>query len=186
MVKYNPYKVLIITCWCTLLTCCVLQIFGVNWFLASTDFEVFINICIWIDGVPCVKAICMCITSLVLNTLVILAMLKQKFYTKCQIFIFIPLIIAGSICSWFSPVLQYILNFTYYLLPIAFKPKRWYHVLIGIGLVFAFQAVSLFVKTIGGITITSDTPTVIALLLQIDTIIMCALYYLYTTRERRC
>ena len=183
--KYNPYKVLIYSCWSLLAVAFILTLLGADWFKAGTDSTWFITMCTFIDSKLWLKAIVMCITSLVLNTFVSLAVLKQKFYTNCQILVFVPVIILGSLSSWISPILQLIFNIIHLFLPVIFNRKALLRCFASIIIVSLFQQISLFAKMIGGISIDESIPTLVALILQLDTVIMCALYYLYSTKERR-
>ena len=181
--KINEYKIQIYSCWALLGICFLLELFGVNFIHIGTDSQGFIKFCNFIDAHLFLKQILACITSVVLNSLVILAILKQKFYTKRQILIFIPVIAAGSLASWYSTLAQFLLNLMQFVIIVFIQPKKYKRCLLGIGLILVFELISAFIKDIGGIVITSETPTLISLILQIDTLIMCALYYLYATRE---
>lgn len=180
--KHNPYKVLIISCWIMLALCFVIQLFGADWFNAGTDSETFVKVCNFIENRLWLKQICACIICLILGTFTILAILEQKFYTKCQSIVFIPLLAIMSYSSWYLPILNTILSFIVYLLPIIWLKKKWYRAPIGIILVFVFQAMSIIIKNVSGITLL-NTPFLIASILQIDSLIMVILYYLYSIRK---
>lgn len=175
----NKYKVLIITCWVLLLICLVAKLLGANIFHPTTDNQTFIAMCDYIDNHLWLKYTISCVVSLVLNSLSFLAILGQKFYTKTQAMIFIPLIIAMSISGWYSQIINIIISIITYLLPIVWLKKRWYRVLIGIGFILLFQAISIVTKDIGHWYLNEEY-TLVAILLQIDSMIMSLLYYLYS------
>ena len=180
--KRNPYKVLILSCWIILFICFVLKLLGSDMFTAGTDNAIVIKIFLFIDTKLWLKQLIACIICLVLVSLVTLAVLKQKFYTLCQGFIFIPLIIIMSYSAWYVPIINTILSIAIYLLPIIWLKSKWYKAFISLGLVSVFQIVSIITKNIGGLTLfeTSYLPSVI---LQIDTLIMALLYYLYSNKK---
>ena len=175
----NKYKVLIIICWVLLLICLVAKLLGANIFHPTTDNQTFIKMCDYIDNHLWLKYTISCVVSLVLNSLSFLAILGQKFYTKTQAMIFIPLIIAMSISGWYSKIVNLTISIITYLLPIVWLKKRWYRVLIGIGFILLFQAISIVTKDIGHWYLNEEY-TLIAILLQIDSMIMSLLYYLYS------
>lgn len=181
--KFNKLNVVIITCWILLVIALILKLFGLNWFEPATDNQTFINICNYIESNMPLKIVITCLISLVLNTLSVLAILGQRFYTKIQFIVFIPIIIASSVVSWYVPIINTILSFVIYLLPIIWLKKKWYRALIGIVLILAFQAISLLAKNIGCVYIQNYTFYFIDLILNIDNLLMCLLFYLYATSK---
>lgn len=175
----NKYLILIITCWILLIICMIAKLFGANIFYPTTTNQILITICEYVDNHLWLKYTLACITSLILNSLSILAILGRKFYTKIQVMIFIPLIITMSLVSWYSQITSIIINIIVYLLPIIWLKKKWYRVLIGIGLILLFQIISIVTKNIGHLYLNEEY-TLIAILLQIDSMIMTMLYYLYS------
>lgn len=182
MKKYNPYKVLIITCWAMLGICCILKILGANWFEASVSNTNAIKFFEFIDNKLWIKQLLGSSICLILVSLVILSELKQKFYTLKQGIVFIPLIVIMSYSGWYIPILNTILSIIIYLLPIIWLRKEWYKAFIGLGLVFVFQLVSLITKNIGDFGL-FETSYSVGVILQIDTFIMALLYYLYSNKH---
>ena len=76
------------------------------------------------------------------------------------------------------------MNFIYFGISILYIRKKWYRVLIGILLIFAFEIVSLITKNIGSVNLNNE-PSLITIILQLDTLIMAMLYYLYANRKER-
>lgn len=180
----DKYKVLIRSCWALLLVCFGIKIFGGNLFEIVCENERFISLCNYIDTHNIIKYIIYCVISLPLNILSVLAMMKQKTFNRLQIFIFIPLMIAMSLIGWYSYLIQLILNIiTIFILPIVFS-KKWKRVLIGNLLILAFQMISMITKNIGNIHLNEEL-SLIAIILQLDSIIMVALYYLYSIKNAK-
>jgi hypothetical protein len=181
MTKRN-LRVLILTCWAVLFICCILKVIGLDIFTVGTTNPNTIAFCIFIDNNFVLKVICACISSLILNSLSVLAILQQKFYTKCQMLIFIPLILVMSLITWSYPIISSILGFIIYLIPMLYLKRKWYRSIIGILAIYAFQILSIIIKNVGGweLYTVSFLP---AMLLQIDSTIMLVLFYLYSLRK---
>lgn len=180
----DSYKVLIRSCWTLLLVCFGIKIFGGNLFEIACENKTFINVCEYIDNSMFLKITINCISSLILDSLTLLAIMKIKKYNKIQAFIIIPLIIISSISFWYIPVLKTIIDlFLLIGIPIIYK-VNWKRILLGFVLMILFQQISLFTKDIGKIYLDCEN-TLIMLIINIDTFIMLILYYLYATRKER-
>lgn len=175
-------KILIITCWVALCICCILKLIGLDIFTVGTANENLTIVLTFIDKHFVLKVICTCIVSLVLNTLTLLAILQQKFYTKCQMFVFTPLIIGASIVGWYFSTLSLILNIVLCISVIPFLKHRWYRCPLGMLLVLVFQMISILTKNVGDWTL-YDSYFLPSILLQIDSFIMVTLFYLYSIRK---
>ena len=171
----DKYRVLINSCWILLFICLILKLFGANIFEPYTDNKTFINLCNFIDGNLCVKYILYAIFSLCLNSLFVFSVMKEKFYTKIQAIVFIPLIITMA---------QLILNLIFYITPIIFDKKIWKRLIVGIILTILFQVMSIVIKNIGKWNL-NEEKTLIVIIMQIDTYIMMILYYLYSNFNRK-
>lgn len=182
--KYNPYKVLIYSCWGLLIVAFVLQLLGADWFTVGTDSEAFIKLCNFIDSRLWLRQICTCIISTTLSTFTILAILRQRWFTLSQFCIFMPVMIFQAYSNYILPtVISYMLTVSMFIvLPLIWQHKQWYRGFIGFALVYVFQLVSVLVKNIGGISL-HNVPFLVGALLQIDTLIMVVLYYLYSIRK---
>ena len=175
-------KVLIISCWIVLAICCVLKLIGLDVFTVGTSNSNTIVVLTFIDNCFLLKVICTCIVSLILNTLTLLAILQQKFYTKCQMWLFVPLILTASVLGWYTPTLSLILNYVTYLLTIVYLKRKWYRCVIGIALMYGFQGISIVLKNVGGWAL-YNVSFIPSILLQIDSIIMVILFYLHSLRK---
>lgn len=178
----NPFRVMIITCWILLVLCLILKLFGANWFDVYSNTNHFMDLFNFIDNHKALNMIVMCIVSLILNSIVVLAILEQKFYTKIQFLVIVPIIILTSLSYWFSQVLNFILGFAIYLTPIIWLKKRWYRSIIGIVLIMTFELISLVTKNIGNWAL-DNSNSFVTLVLQIDTLILSMLYYLYSNKK---
>ena len=177
-------KVLIIVCWIAYLTCLIIKLCGANLFEIACENERFILICDYIDNNLWAKIIVGCLFNLVSTSLVIFAIFGEKFYTIKQAIVFISLIVFGSIISWFYPIINIIIGFIIYLLPIIFNYHKWYRSIIGLFLVITFQFISLITKNVDEFYI-NNTKMLISIILQIDYVIMITLYYLYSNSLTR-
>ena len=178
--NYNPYKVLILTCWSMLIICFIIQLLGGDWFNVSTNNETLIKVCDYIDQRPTLEYLCICVVSLTLNSFTALAILGQKKFTNLQIVMYLPIMLLLTVASYIPTVLVIAVNLMFLIiLPVVFNPTKWYRAFIGTGLIFVFQVLSMLIKNIGGIVL-EDVPFLIGLILQIDSIIMVILYYLYS------
>ena len=121
--------------------------------------------------------------ALILNSLCLLAIMSRKWFTKLQMAIFFPLIIFMSIIGWYSSITNTILSFVLYFIPIFFlKDKIGIRILkcvVGIVLIIAFQFISLFIKNVGTLFVNTEN-TITEIILNLDSLIMVGLYYLYS------
>ena len=172
------YQILTIMCWIIYIACLVFKICGAEWFTINCTNETFISICNYVDNTQWLKMTIAGIMSLILNSLMIFAMFREKFYTRKQALIFIPLIIGMSISGWYYPYVQLALNIICaVILPLILRAK-FSDVFVGNILIIVFQAMSLFTKNIGNWNI-NETNFLVATILQLDSLIMLIIYYLY-------
>lgn len=176
-------KVLIIVCWIAYIICLIIKLCGANLFEIACENERFILICDYIDNNLWLKMIIACLFNLITSSFVICAIFKEKFYTRKQAIVFIPLLIAASIISRYSPISSTIMSFVIYLLPIVYNYKKWYRAIIGLILMLCFQFISLITKNVSDFYINNQS-TLISIILQIDLLIMVVLYYLYANARK--
>ena len=180
----HKYQVLLLVCWVIYVICALFKLCGLNWFKAEVDNDTLIMISNYIDDNFIIKVIVACLNNLVLSSLTVFAMLREKFYTKLQACLFIPVIIAMSVVSWFNYTAQIVLNvICLVVLPLLFKGK-WYNIVLGIVLLIVFQVLSLYIKDIGQRNL-NYTDTLTSLLLQVDTYVMVFIYYLYSNALKK-
>lgn len=176
-------KILIIVCWIAYITCLIIKLCGANLFEIACENERFILICDYIDNTLWLKMIIACIFSLITNSFVICAIFREKFYTLKQVIVFVPLIVIGSIISWYFPLINTIIGFLLYLIPIAYNYHKWYRAIIGLILMISFQFISLATKNVNSIYLNNQN-TLVSIILQIDLLIMVILYYLYANARK--
>ena len=177
--KFNKLNVVIITCWILLVIALVLKLFGLNWFEPATDNQTFISICNYIESNLWLKLLTTCMICILLESLTILAMIKQKFYTSKTALIFIPLIIASSIISWYNQYIKFAVDILILIVVPLLLKVNWKRVVIGVILIFLFQAISMVAKNLGSWSLNNET-IVYTFIFEIDTLIMNLLYYLYS------
>ena len=180
MMKYDPYKVLIITCWILLGICCLTKLFWSDLFTIHAKNETFINVCNYIQN-----SFWFYIVTIPYNTftcsLYYMAVLKQK---KPDLRWFIPLVVYNVIKSFF-----YYMNILFFVLdtimmiglPILLNPRKWYRAIIGYFLTLIFQVISWFLK-LDNYNIFLDN-LVVGLILCIDYVIMLILFWLYSIKN---
>lgn len=188
----KPLKRAIIICWIMLIVCFCIKLFGGNWFEIICTNEHFANLCQIIDNnkflfhfigwflyvVATFWVVCSCsllpipnsaeltITPIVLTGVWAMQFVSNVFKSivECVVLIVLPI------------VYNYIRNKDTRTFWQNFK-KTWYYGIIGVALIFAFQAISLVTRNVG-IKFTDDS-TLVTLILLTDYYIMIVLYYLY-------
>lgn len=80
----NKYEVLLISCWCLLIVCFILKIFGADWFGISTENQHFIDFCARIEHTS-LDYILGCILYVVGTSLYVLALFGKKFSITANI-----------------------------------------------------------------------------------------------------
>ena len=179
----QKYKVLIIVCWTVYIACLIIKLCGGNRFEIATTNERFIAICSYIDNTLWLKMIIACVFNVIINSFVICAIFGQKFYTFKQGIVFIPLIIIGSIIGWYNSIINTIIGFILYLIPIIYNYHKWYRAILGLILMMIFQCISLITKNVNSIYLNNQS-TLVSIILQIDLLIMVILYYLYSNTRK--
>lgn len=177
----NKYKVLITSCWCLLLVCCLIKLLGANIFLASTDNVRFIELCGLIDN-SFIKYILYFIVNVTSTSIYFMAVLKE---TRPNIKWLIPYSIYSIFKLVFNQldVLFFIGDFAFTIgLPIIICKDKWKRVLCGVVLNLCFQLISQFVK-LDNFTM-FDENTLIGIILMIDYYIMLILYWLYSIKDK--
>lgn len=174
-------KTTILCCWGAYIVCCIIKVFGGDWFSLAEGSGNFIAFCLYVDTHIWLKYLLNICMSLVLNSLCLLSIMQEKWFTKVQMLLFIPLIISQSLISWYSSMISVILSFIIYLIPIFFSKDKYIALrcIIGIVLILVFQVLSLWLKNVGTLFLNNES-TVTAIILNIDSVILCVLYYLYS------
>ncbi len=188
--KEIVYHRAIIICWILLVIFLILKIFGSNVANIVCNNQVVINICVFIDNNLIFKILLGTISSFISYTLLYLAILRKRNFTKVEwivmcvtIPIFVTLRLLFSQVSYIFDIIQY------FIMPFIFsrgkkvKCIEWFIpvMIYGNVLNFLFQLISLFAKNVALQNVES---TLIGVILMIDVFIMLGLYYLYSNNYK--
>lgn len=177
----NKYKVLIISCWILLILAMILKLFGVDWFIATSENKRFIKVCDYIDNHFVVQSIVQSLFSVISCSIYYMAVLREERVSKHCLTWFIPLIIYSIFKGAFQDdlvVVFFVLDiFMMIGLPIIINKKIWKLSIIGFFLNLGFQLISMLTK-MNNYDMFDDN-TLIYLILNIDYYIMLVLFYLY-------
>jgi len=180
--KYNQYKVMIITCWILLGLAFICKLLGANWFEPSVDSEKFIKFCKWLDNHWEVYILTTAV-YIPATYLPYLAITEQKMFKDFWVcLILLP-------CSWLKDqtfiliILGFILELTVLVIIPMFKLKckKKIRILVGLVLISIFQIISTLTK-IWTWHLANQT-ILIELLVSIDYYIMIVLYFLYSLKK---
>lgn len=178
----NPFKVLIISCWCLLLVMVCLKPLLSDQLLAGTSNQTFINVCEYLD-----KSFLYYIFAFIINvstcSLHFMAVLKEK---KPNLKWFIPIciyVILKLVFTKFNDILFIIDILVMIGLPIIINKKLWLRSIVGFLLIFVFQLISQILKLENAKFF--DKHFLTATIMSIDYYIMLILYWLYSIKERK-
>ena len=181
--KERYLKRVIIVCWIALGICFGIKLFGGNLFEIMCNNENFIKVCEYADNHWWAYYLLNGIYCFISLHFLLLAMIGKWKFTRTQLIIFSTTLIIGLFVKSINPIISFIYDIWQgVLMPILFtlkNKKRILYVLIGNGLLIAFQLLSLFVKNVG-IDIITNNGTLVTLIFGIDVLLMIMLYYLYS------
>ena len=181
--KERYLKRVIIVCWIALAICFGIKLFGGNLFEIMCENENFIKVCQYADNHWWAYYLLNGIYCFISLHFLLLAMIGKWKFTRTQLIIFSTTLIIGLFVKSINPIISFIYDIWQgVLMPILFtlkNKKRILYVLIGNGLLIAFQLLSLFVKNVG-IDIITNNGTLVTLIFGIDVLLMIMLYYLYS------
>lgn len=178
--KKYLHRVIIVS-WVALIICFIIKLFGGNIFEIACTNETFIAICNYADThlwANYLISALYCFVSLYFFTLAIMQKTKYKVW---QLIILILTVLGGTaIKIWNSTYGLYFDIWQGILMPIVFlnkEFKKYLNIIIGNVLLFAFQAVSMYVKNIN-FGVLGDS-VLIGVIYSIDVLIMILLYFGY-------
>lgn len=183
MMKYDPYKVLIITCWILLILALLCKLFGANWFEPAVDSNRFTKTCEWLDKHWEVYIITTAV-YIPATYLPYLAMTEQRLFKDSWVcIILLP-------CSYlkdqsnFLLILGFILELTVLVIipMLKLKCKKKLRVLVGLLLISLFQLISIATRL--WTWNLSNQTLLVDLIMSIDYYIMLILYFLYTLKRK--
>ena len=126
-----------------------------------------------------------CIVCVLTTYLVICVLINKKYLNIKNSLIYIPLIIASSIISWYNTVLYIIIQIVYsIIIPLIQTKGNFKRIIFVHIIIMLFQIISLVIRDIN-ITNFNDNNCMISLMFQIDYYIMILLLYLYNFKERK-
>lgn len=181
----NKYKMLIITSWVVLIICFIIKIIGLKNFDFQSDNSKFIRFCNYVDNILWLKMIIACIVCVLTTYPIICVLINKKYLNIKSSLIYIPLMIASSIISWYSTIINMIIQGIYLIIiPLIQTKGKFKRIILTIIFVSLFQIISLLIRNIN-ITNFNDNNCMISLMFQIDYYIMILLLYLYNFKERK-
>ena len=180
MKNKNIYKVLIESCWILLIFCFALKLLFGNLFAISGESQNFIAFCEWLDT-HWLKYIIATIVYVPSSYLVYCCLTKQKLGKDLWMIVFLlPMAFIKERIAIIGIILEFIYVLGIPLIKSKFKDFKW--ILLGIGMTFVFQIVSLITKNIG--LYIDNSSMLVGLIYQIDYYIMIVLYYLYIMKGK--
>ncbi len=181
--KERYLKRVIVVCWIALAICFGIKLFGGNLFEIMCNNENFIKVCEYAEKHFWLNYILICLYSFLSSYLFILAICGKYKMKKWEICVLSITVLVGCLLKTFSQNLGLIFDvWQAIVLPAIFsikRPKRHIYIIPANLMLFVFQFVSIFVKSIDGFIIPSDD-VLVGMIYSIDVIIMLALYYFYS------
>lgn len=181
--KIKVHILNIVMCSTYLTISVVLTLRGVDFLNEGVQVEPLFKISEFLNKHFVLKIIIVCVTSFILNSLSLLTMLKQKYFTNLQLLIFTPIMITMSISSWFNPMLNLICNILFLVTPVIFLKKKFYRIIVVTSLVAIFQQGLMFIRKIGNWHLTPQSSVYAAFTLQIDMFVVMLICYLLSIRK---
>ena len=176
----------IIISWITLALCFVIKIFGGNFFEIICENPNYKALCEYADTHLWLKFIIGFISSMICQTLYVLAILQQYKFTKTQFIITFTSVFISCIVKLTNQTIGIVFDvWTFILMPMLFLGKNWrkyHHVIIAEIFVWVFQILSLLTKNLGFVNV--GETYFVGLIYAIDVYIMCILYYLYRNYKK--
>lgn len=193
----DKYKVLINSVWIVLISYCIIKVFFGTCFELMTSSKNFLELTLFIDNHILLKRTIACINTLITGYFILCAVLKQKYLTKKQLLVFIPLTIIKSFMQFNFKIFGYILElFILIIYPMIIGKKseliifkkikingRIFKPIIGYLLLFIFQLLSMFLSEIALLKFTAIN-TLTALLYSLEIYFCTILYYLYSNKKQ--
>ena len=192
----RPIKRAIVLCWIMLVACFVIKLFGGNWFEVVCTNEHFSNFCKFVDETTIIHQVFSFVVYFVPSVFLVLSISLIPNPSKKQLsYTFLMIIILWCLKYISLDVKMVVELVVYSFVPITLRviendyenaakitKECWYYGIIGNIVVFAFQAISLFTKSVG-IHFEGET-LVVTFIFLIDYYIMIALYYLYVKLKK--
>lgn len=184
--KVKYLKRVIIVSWVTLIVCFLIKIFGGNFFVIVCENERFIKVCEFADNNLIANFIVSFAFGFVSNYFFTLAILEKVKHSRFELIVVTTTIAVGTAIKmtsisfgWIFDIWQTVFM---HMLFLGKNYKKYIRIPIGIGLLLAFQVLSLIVKDVGIKTLGSYLVTDI--IFSIDILIMEILYFSYSNLSK--
>ena len=188
--KQRYLKRVIVVCWIALAICFGIKLFGGNLFEIMCENENFIKVCEYADNhfwaYYLINAL-YCFVSLYFFTL---AICGKKSFRKWELLVVIATVIVGTLVKYFNQYIGLVFDvWQGIIMPCIFTiktPKKHIYVIPANIMLFAFQAVSMFVKNVD-FGVLTDKDLLVSVIYSIDVLLMILLYFAYSNviEERR-
>lgn len=185
----DKYKVLIISCWATLIFYAIIKLFGGDCFELMTTSNNFIKVTTYIDQHVWLKKTVACVPTILLGYFTLCAILKEKYLKWYYTLIFILLAIIKSLVQWDFKIIGYLLDIICLIIfPILINTKmKWssrvLRPIFGNMFILLFQVLSMFLSNIALFKFNA-TGTLEALLYSLEIYFCVILYYLYANSRK--
>jgi hypothetical protein len=164
-------------------------LFGGNLFEIMCNNENFIKVCEYADNHFWAKYIIATTNMLVSMSLYVLAICGKKKFSNKETLILVSSCLINAPIKLFSSIVGLLLDLWHVIImPSLFTlktPKRHWRILISLGLLFLFQAISMFVKNLGVKILDQNDGVLINFIYSIDVNLMLLLYYLYSKEKEK-
>lgn len=187
--KERYLKRVIIVCWVALGICFGIKLFGGNLFEIMCENENFIKVCEYADNHFWAKYLISTVNTIVSIFLYTLAICGKPKFTKKETIVVISTALVNAIIKSFSTIIGLVFDvWQIVVMPALFtlkNPKKHYKIIISVVLLFAFQAISMFVKNLGFQILDENKGILISFIYSIDVNIMLCLYYFYSNLKEK-
>lgn len=187
--KERYLKRVIVVCWIALAICFGIKLFGGNLFEIMCNNENFIKVCKYADNHFWAKYLISTVNTIVSIFLYTLAICGKPKFTKKETIVVILTALVNAIIKSFSTIIGLVFDvWQIIVMPALFtlkNPKKHYKIIISVVLLFAFQAISMFVKNLGFQILDENNGILISFIYSIDVNIMLCLYYFYSNLKEK-
>lgn len=180
----NKYGSLIYVSWLVLICCFVVKIFGLNIFELESENSLFVKLCDFIDENVWLKMVLANIICLVSSYFILCIMLNNKRLNAKQLIVFLPLLIAKSLISWYNSFISLLLDIIIMLGITSAFNKNFLRNIICFALVLSFQLITIVLRNLS-FDFNESNCFLKQILYQIDYYIMILLFYLYNFRKEK-
>lgn len=184
--KARLLRRVIIISWIALAFCFIVKIFGGNFFEIMCESPNYKALCEYADNHFWLKYLIGILSTMLCQTLYVLAILQQYKLKKWQLIITSISVLIGTYIKYVSTMFGWIFDIWFFIgMPILFLGKdykRYWKVLFALAMNLIFQFVSIIVKNVQIWNVSENY--FIGLIYAIDVYIMCLLYYLYRNYKK--